>query len=199
MVGTEMSSGVPSAANAPRPIGLPTPVGPSKPTAAWQAVAEPHEPLLPETTSYRSSPSPRCEYSVAAGNGTPSAPPASANSAATIGEATDVPPNTVHPVGWPVPSGVLSYTSTPVFGLPTAATSATERSLPQPVLAKSATALCHTGAAKITLQPLPPASHTVLLHTALFSVRLVPPTPTTSGESAGKLAAAGSSRQSLLR
>jgi hypothetical protein len=84
---------------------------------------------------------------------------------------------------------VLSYTSTPVFGSPIAATSAIERCAPQPVAEKSATALCHGAALKNRLQPLPPSSHTVLLHVPFFSVRLVPPTARTFGESAGKLAA----------
>ena len=136
---------------------------------------------------------------MAAGTATPCEPPARPHSAATIGEATDVPPNTVQPVGSPLPSGVLSYTSTPVFGSPIAATSATERSVPQPVSAKSGTALCHAGAAKISLQPLPPSSHTLLLHTSFSWVRLVPPTPSTSGESAGKLAVPASPRHASLR
>ncbi len=86
-----------------------------------------------------------------------------------------------------------------MLGSPIAATSATERSDPQPVSAKSGTALCHAGAAKISLQPLPPSSHTVLLHTSFFSVRLVPPTATTSGELAGKLAARRSPAHASLR
>ena len=37
--------------NATSPSGLPTPVGPSKPTTAWHELAPPHEPLAPVTTS----------------------------------------------------------------------------------------------------------------------------------------------------
>src|SRR5271168_3961620 len=81
--------------------------------------------------------------------------------------------------------------STPVRGSATADTSATERSPPQPVAEKFATALCHAGAPKIWLQPLPPSSQAVLLQVPCSSDRVVPPTATTPGADAGKFALAG--------
>ena len=65
---------------------------------------------------------------------------------------------------------------------------------PHPVAEKSDTALCHGGAVKIWLHPLPPSSQTVLLQAPSASASVVPPTATTSGEDAGKLAPPASSR-----
>ena len=44
---------------------------------------------------------------------------------------------------------------------------------------------------KISLQPLPPSAQTVLAQVSSLTVSDVPPTPTTSGESAGKFAVVG--------
>ena len=73
-----------------------------------------------------------------------------------------------------------------------------ERPLPQPVAEKFTASLCHSGAVKTWLHPLPPSFQTVLLQLPAVSVRVVPPTATTSGESAGKLAA-GLRPQASLR
>src|ERR1700727_2013665 len=73
-----------------------------------------------------------------------------------IGEATLVPPITAQPFS---PSGVSveSYTATPVYGSASAATSDTERSLPQPTDSQSAALCCQAGAVKWVLQPPPSA------------------------------------------
>jgi hypothetical protein len=58
IVGSAVFAGAVGEKKAPRPTGLPTPVGPSYPERALHAVAPEHEPLLPEVTSYRSLESP---------------------------------------------------------------------------------------------------------------------------------------------
>ena len=86
-----------------------------------------------------------------------------------------------------------------MYGFATAATSATERALPQAVAEKLAIALCHRGAVNAMLQPLPPPAHTLLAHSLPAPPRDVPPTATTSGELAGKLAAFVSPSQPSLK
>jgi hypothetical protein len=67
--------------------------------------------------------------------------------------------------------------------------SATERPLPHPVAAKSATELCQSGAVNWWLQPLPPSFQAVELQLPVAWLSVVPPTATTAGEAAGKSAA----------
>jgi hypothetical protein len=71
-----------------------------------------------------------------------------------------------------------------------AETSATERRPPQPAAEKLDAALCQSGAVNCLLRPLPPSSQAVLLQLPPEWLSDVPPTATTLGEAAGKLAAA---------
>ena len=88
---------------------------------------------------------------------------------ATRGDATLVPPYTAHPF-----APVVWYTATPVFGSPTAATSASVRS-EQPV------SVCQLGLAMYALQPLPPLFHadSVQPRVLLALLSVVPPTAST--------------------
>ena len=103
----------------------------------------------------------------------------SANVAATMGDAALVPPSTIQP-----PSPNESYTARPVFGSATAETSATVR-WPQPV------SVCQLGlgmngaaaAARVVPGALDPAARAA----RSTDTRLVPPTPTTYCDDAGKL------------
>ncbi len=97
---------------------------------------------------------------------------------ATSGDETLVPPYTAHPL-----APVVWYTATPVFGSPTAATSASVR-FEQPV------SFCQLGLAMYPLQPLPPLDHAVSVHprALLLLLRLVPPTARTYCEVAGNSA-----------
>ncbi len=95
-----------------------------------------------------------------------------------IGEATLVPPNTIHP---DCPKyAVLSYTATPVFGSATAATSATVRR-EQPL------SVCHDGLDSYELQPDPAPLHTVSDQPRALLAREsdVPPTAVTYCDDAG--------------
>ena len=105
--------------------------------------------------------------------------------AARIGAEALVPPNTqkqfgcVHVSAGPgeFGIGVLSYTSTPVFGSATAETSASERRMQcTPDLS-----VCHAGFETNELQPLPVPDHAVSLNFRAFVERIndVPPTQTT--------------------
>src|SRR5258708_33261371 len=105
-----------------------------------------------------------------------------------IGAATEVPPQTPQPVGTRGSSGVESYMSTPVFGSAIAETSAIARALPQPVAAKDVSSLCHGGAEKTSLQPLPASRQALLVQMPPLSLSAVPPTESTSAEPAGKFA-----------
>src|SRR6185437_5459273 len=94
-----------------------------------------------------------------------------------IGEATLVPPKTVH-ADCVALTG--ANTATPVFGSAMADTSAT-------VLLRQPVSNCHTGLAYTVLHPLPAPLHAVSLQprALLLRTRLVPPTAVTCGDDAG--------------
>src|SRR5579871_332869 len=98
---------------------------------------------------------------------------------AMIGEATLVPPKTSQP-----DSLKLSKTSTPVFGLATAETSATARRLQCAVMLAM---FCQVCCASNALQPLPAPLQAVSVQprALLARVSVVPPTAVTKREAAG--------------
>jgi hypothetical protein len=76
------------------PFGVPSPVGPSYPTPAVQRYAGEHDAVWPVVTSFSA---PGFAYGYEFGNAFAAGGLASAYIAPMIGEATLVPPNTVHP------------------------------------------------------------------------------------------------------
>ncbi len=104
---------------------------------------------------------------------------------ATRGAAALVPPNTNQP------ERVLTtgpYTATPVAGSATADVSASTRGMndtPFTVMAEQGFTICHTGLAKMALQPLPAPDQAVSDQPLPLFIRLVPPTAMTLGTEAG--------------
>src|SRR5579862_2268827 len=96
-----------------------------------------------------------------------------------IGEATLVPPTSIHP------PPALSYEKT---GVPVPATAETSASARRAQWALTLTlAVCQLGWASTPEQPLPAPFHAASVHprALLVGVRLVPPTAVTYGDAAG--------------
>ena len=103
--------------------------------------------------------------------------PSRVNEAATMGEEALVPPTTCQE---PPPPLSLQYTATPVFGSPTAATSASMR-------IEQLLSVCQLGFEMTALHPLPPLFHAVSAQPREDEELAsdVPPTATTPAEVAG--------------
>src|ERR1700691_590594 len=112
--------------------------------------------------------------------------PASAKTAAIIGEDSLVPPTSFQP---PLPL-VVSYTAAPVLGSASAATSLSTRCEQTAVMTERAA--CQDGCGSLEEQPEPVPSVELVSQTLSVQPREldevlseVPPTPTTCGEVAG--------------
>jgi hypothetical protein len=148
--------------NPARPLGTPTPVGPSQPLPALHSASSAGEQdrtgaFWPKVTSVNA---PAGAVYIVLGPITCERWPPRAYRPAMNGDEALVPPTVIQLSGCPVNGAYVSYTATPVAGSATADTSDDARWPPQ-------TALTEAGApmapGRSVSQPLPAPAHTLLV------------------------------------